>query len=180
MRTRVYNNLTVVPKGRPISNGVTTTYIALGSNLGDKRQNIKMAIRSVKQLKKTSVTGVSKLYRTLPENRACRQAGNTPQPNFINAVIKIETTLPATTLLKELLRIEKTLGRIRIGGQLLPRTIDLDVLLYGRKSYRLPHLTIPHPRMHRRRFVLEPLCELAPDLTHPLLNKSICTLLKKL
>lgn len=150
-----------------------TAYIALGSNLGDKRQNIKMAIRSINQLKDTAVTGVSGLYRTLPE-------GNTPQPNFINAVIKMQTSLPATTLLKELLRIEKTLGRVRINSRLLPRTIDLDILLYGRKSYRLPHLTIPHPRMHRRRFVLEPLCELAPDLIHPVLYCPIKTLLTKI
>lgn len=154
-----------------------TAYIALGSNLGDKQQNIKQAIRSIKQLKNTSVTGISELYRTLPE-------GNIPQPNFINAAIEIQTSLPATTLLKELLRIEKTLGRVRVSGlpagrhgKLLPRTIDLDILLYGQKSYHLPHLNIPHPRMHRRRFVLEPLCELAPDLIHPVLHRPIKALL---
>lgn len=164
-----------------------TAYIALGSNLGNKRQNIKMAIRSIKQLKDTSVTGISGLYQTLPEGRAYRQAGNIPQPNFINAAIEIQTSLPATTLLKELLRIEKTLGRVRVSGlpagrhgKLLPRTIDLDILLYGRNSYRLPHLTIPHPRMHRRRFVLEPLCELAPDLMHPVLHCPMKILLTRI
>ena len=173
MRTRVYNNLTAVPEGRPISNGVTTAYIALGSNLGDKRQNIKMAIRFIKQIGGTSVTGVSGFYRTPAEGRI-------QQPNFINAVIKIKTSLSALTLLRKLLRIEKTLGRVRVSGKLLPRTIDLDILLYGQKTYRLPHLTIPHPRMHRRRFVLEPLCELAPDLMHPVLHCPMKTLLTKI
>jgi len=152
-----------------------TAYIALGSNLGDKQQNIKMSIRSIKQLKNTSVTGISGFYRTPAEGRAYIQ-----QPNFINAAIEIKTSLPAMALLKELLRIEKTLGRVRVNGKLLPRTIDLDILLYGQKTYRSSHLTIPHPRMHRRRFVLEPLCELVPDLIHPVLNKPICTLLSKL
>jgi 2-amino-4-hydroxy-6-hydroxymethyldihydropteridine diphosphokinase len=152
---------------------VITAYIALGSNLGDKQQNIKQAIRSIKRLKNTSVIGISGLYRTLPE-------GNIPQPNFINAAIEIQTSLPATTLLKKLLRIEKTLGRIRVKDKLLPRTIDLDILLYGQKSYRLPHLTIPHPRMHQRRFVLEPLCELAPDLIHPVLHCPMKTLLTRI
>lgn len=152
-----------------------TAYIALGSNLGDKQQNIKMSIRSIKQLKNTSVTGISGFYRTPAEGRAYIQ-----QPNFINAAIEIKTSLPAMALLKELLRIEKTLGRVRVNGKLLPRTIDLDILFYGQKTYRSSHLTIPHPRMHRRRFVLEPLCELVPDLIHPVLNKPICTLLSKL
>jgi len=143
-----------------------TAYIALGSNLNDKQQNIKTAIRYIEKLKNTSVTGVSGLYRTLPE-------GNTPQPNFINAVLKIQTSLPAIILLKELLRIEKILGRIRVKDKLLPRTIDIDILLYGDKSYHLPQLTIPHPRMHKRRFVLDPLCELAPKLMHPILHSPI-------
>lgn len=151
---------------------MTTAYIALGSNLGDKRQNIKMAIRSIKQLKNTSVTGISGLYRTPAE-------GNIQQPNFINAVIEIKTSLPAMALLNKLSRIETALGRARVSGRLLPRTIDLDILLYGRKIYRSAHLAIPHPRMHRRRFVLEPLCELVPNLTHPTLNKPMKTLLGK-
>ncbi|MBI5779096.1 MAG: 2-amino-4-hydroxy-6-hydroxymethyldihydropteridine diphosphokinase [Planctomycetes bacterium] len=150
-----------------------TAYIALGSNLGDKQQNIKIAIRSIKQIKDTRVTGVSGIYRTPAE-------GNIQQPNYINAVIEMKTSLSAIALLKESSRIEKTLGRVRINDRLLPRTIDLDILLYGQKIYRLPHLTIPHPRMHKRRFVLEPLCELAPELMHPVLNKPICALLKKL
>lgn len=157
-----------------------TAYIALGSNLGDKQQNIKMSIRSIKQLKNTSVTGISGFYRTLAEGRAYRQADSIQQPNFVNAAIEIKTSLSAMALLKELLRIEKTLGRFRVNGKLLPRPIDLDILLYGQKTYRSSHLTIPHPRMHRRRFVLEPLCELVPNLIHPVLNKPICTLLSKL
>ncbi|MEW6027219.1 MAG: 2-amino-4-hydroxy-6-hydroxymethyldihydropteridine diphosphokinase [Planctomycetota bacterium] len=190
MRTRTCNNVTVVPVGRPISNGVTTAYIALGSNLGDKRRNIKDAIRMIRRLQGTSVTAVSGLYRTPAEGRAYRsclrqihrggQAGNIQQPNFINAAIEIKTSLSAQELLDKLSAIEKTLGRVRVDGKLLPRTIDLDILLYGQKVYRLKRLTVPHPRMHRRRFVLEPLCELAPDLVHPVLKKPIRDLLKKI
>ena len=148
-------------------------YIALGSNLGNKRLNIETGIQLIKKISQTKFKRVSRLYKTPAE-------GKTNQPNFLNAVARIDTELDAETLLDELMSIEKRVGRVRTGEKNEPRVIDLDILLYGNEVYNNIRLTIPHPRMHQRRFVLEPLNEIAPDLVHPTLWKTIRILLNGL
>ncbi len=135
-----------------------TAYIALGSNLGDRAANLKAALELLESAE-LHVLRRSSLYETAPQ-------GLLDQPWFLNQVIEAETTLLPRQLLKRLLNIERELGRkrsIRNG----PRTIDLDIVLYGSSVIRTAELTVPHPRMKKRRFVLEPLAELAPDLRHP-------------
>ena len=148
-------------------------YIALGSNLGNKRLNIENAIKLIGKIERTTLVRTSGIYKTVPEGRA-------NQPSFLNAVAEIHTSLSTDNLLDRLMQAEKQIGRTRSGKRNEPRVIDLDILLYGQETYHLPHLIIPHPRMHRRRFVLEPLCEIAPDLIHPVLHKTMRALLKKL
>lgn len=137
----------------------TLCYIGLGSNLDDPKHQVRQAIATI-----TNTTGIqllksSSLYQTKP-------VGPQDQPNFINAVIECKTILSAEALLKTLLSIEQQQGRIRNKNQLRwgPRIIDLDILLYGHARISLPHLTIPHPEMMNRDFVLTPLIELNPDL----------------
>jgi 2-amino-4-hydroxy-6-hydroxymethyldihydropteridine diphosphokinase len=140
-----------------IKTNLNTVYIGLGSNLGDKNKNIKKAIKLIKEKKIANKIKCSSFHKTKP-------AGVKNQPEFINAVIGGTTTLSPLTLLKELKIIERDMGRIyliRWG----PRIIDLDILLYGNKSVNLPNLKIPHPLMHKRKFVTEPLLEIAPELT---------------
>jgi len=144
-------------------------YIALGSNIGDRAKNFHAAIDLMNGVEGISVLRVSSFHDTKP-------VGGPPQPDYLNAVAEVETDLPPTDLLAELQRIERRLGRTR-AAHWGPRTIDLDILLMGDTIVDEPHLTIPHPRMHERRFVLEPLCELAPDAVHPRLKKTMRELL---
>lgn len=148
-------------------------YIALGSNLGNKRLNIIKAIRFISHIKQTVLTHRSGLYRTPP-------AGKSNQPNFLNAVVEIKTSLSAMNLLKEILKIEKRMGRVRSDERWAPRIIDIDILLYNQDTYHSSRLIVPHPRMHQRRFVLEPLCDISPDLIHPISHKLMSVLLKEL
>lgn len=127
-------------------------YLGVGSNLGNRRKNIKLAVKRVNALKGTRIVKESKLYDSLPAG------GPLGQPNYLNAVLKIQTAIPPLDLLKKLKRIEKELGRIpavRFG----PRIIDLDILLYADKVIKNKELTVPHPRMFRRDFVVRPLKE---------------------
>jgi 2-amino-4-hydroxy-6-hydroxymethyldihydropteridine diphosphokinase len=151
----------------------SVAYISLGSNLGSKRQNLCKAIDLLGSLPACRIKGISKYYKTFAE-------GKINQPNFLNAVIRINTHLPVNILLKKLHEIEHKIGRVRTKSRWEPRIIDLDILLYGNLLCNLPELTIPHPLLHKRIFVLEPLCEIAPDGMHPKLNKSIKTLLNEL
>lgn len=134
-------------------------FIALGSNLDDPVVQVTSAAAAIAQLPETRRTGCSSLYRTAP-------VGLTAQPDFINAVCAVETGLPAPELMQALLAIERTHGRVRAipGG---PRSLDLDLLLYGDAVIRAPGLTVPHPRLHERAFVLYPLAEIAPALVIP-------------
>jgi 2-amino-4-hydroxy-6-hydroxymethyldihydropteridine diphosphokinase len=132
-----------------------TAFVGLGSNLGDPAAQIRSAIRALAALPETRLVRRSSLYRNPP-------AGYLDQPEFINAVARIETRLAPRDLLEELLAIERAHGRVRDfpNG---PRTLDLDILLYGERTVREPGLTIPHPRMLERAFVLLPLAEIAPE-----------------
>lgn len=134
-------------------------YVALGSNLGDPVGTLKDAVESLAALRGSLLKAVSSLYRTAP-------VGLRHQPDFINAVAAVDTRLPAMELLQELFAVEAAFGRRR-GIKNAPRTLDLDLLLHGDVVQDDPQLTLPHPRMHERAFVLVPLAEIAPDLVIP-------------
>lgn len=134
-------------------------YIALGSNLAEPEAQIKQALAALAQLPQTHLRAQSALYRSTP-------VGYAAQPDFINAVALVETGLNAHDLLQSLLGIERDFGRVR-DFRNAPRTLDLDLLLYGDLMFHEVGLTLPHPRMHERAFVLLPLLEIAPDCTIP-------------
>jgi 2-amino-4-hydroxy-6-hydroxymethyldihydropteridine diphosphokinase len=133
---------------------MTRAYVGLGANLGDREATIRAALHAL-----PGVVAVSSLRETDP-------VGVVDQPRFLNGVAAVETDLSARELLEELLAIERELGRER-RERWGPRTIDLDLLLYGEETIDEPGLTVPHPRLHERRFALEPLAELAPDAVIP-------------
>lgn len=135
-------------------------YVSLGSNLDDRRRHVEEGVRRLGTESGVRVRGVSRIYETAPEGPVREQ------PRFLNAVAEIETDLGPEALLDRLLRIEAAEGRERRVRQ-GPRTLDLDLLIYGDRVLRSDRLQVPHPRMCERRFVLEPLAELAPELVIP-------------
>ena len=135
-------------------------YISLGSNLDNPVQQIKTALSALRQIPDTNFIGCSSLYQTAP-------VGYWPQPDFINAVAALETSLSAETLLAQLQLVEHRQGRIRDGKKNRPRALDLDLLLYGNEIIQSPNLVVPHPRLHERAFVLMPLEEIAANLLIP-------------
>ena len=139
---------------------MTTAYVGLGANLGDRRVTIEEALGRLADEPGIDVTATSTLRKTAP-------VGYTDQPTFLNGAARLETSLTARELLDRLLAVERALGRERTGPRFGPRTIDLDLLLYGDETIDERGLTVPHPRLHERRFVLEPLVELDPYLTLP-------------
>jgi 2-amino-4-hydroxy-6-hydroxymethyldihydropteridine diphosphokinase len=147
-----------------------TAYLSLGSNLPDRAANLRRALTLLTSpdlhIKRTSAT-----YETEPQ-------GLPHQPWFLNLVVEIETTLFPLQLLSRIQKIEKELGRKRLVPK-GPRTIDIDILLFGNFIVDTATLTVPHPRMHLRRFVLEPLAELAPDLRHPITRRTIREMLNE-
>lgn len=145
-------------------------YLSVGSNLGNREQNLKEAVRRASTLGR--VVAVSSFYETEPVEV-------TDQPWFLNCVLALETTAEPAQLMRELLRIEHEMGRQRLVKK-GPRSIDIDILLFGDAVVNTPDLTIPHPEMTRRRFVLEPLAEIAPDLLHPVSQKTVTLLLAEL
>jgi 2-amino-4-hydroxy-6-hydroxymethyldihydropteridine diphosphokinase len=139
---------------------MVAAYVGLGANLGDPRRQLRAAAAALAELPHTRLLRCSSLYRSAP-------VGVTSQPDFLNAVCAIETTLAAAELMQYLLEIEAHLGRVRGASRGEPRTLDLDLLLHGAEAVATAELTLPHPRMHERAFVLLPLAEIAPGLEIP-------------
>jgi 2-amino-4-hydroxy-6-hydroxymethyldihydropteridine diphosphokinase len=138
---------------------VTAAFIGLGANLGEPRRQVQQAFRELDAIPHTRVVRTSSLYRSAP-------LGYAEQPSFVNAVAQVETGLPAERLLAELQAIEAAHGRRRSFAN-APRTLDLDLLLFGNAILDVPGLKVPHPRMHERAFVLLPLLEIAENVTIP-------------
>lgn len=140
---------------------MTRAFVGLGSNLGERETTLRAAIGRLRTIPNVEVRRVSTLRDTEP-------VGNVDQPRFLNGVVELETTLSARALLGVLLELERAFGRDRSTGPPMgPRTLDLDLLLYGDATIDEPLLEVPHPRLQERRFVLEPLAELDPDLEVP-------------
>lgn len=145
-------------------------YLGLGSNMGDREANIARAVELIDRLDRVEVCAVSSLYETEPRMY-------TAQPDFLNACAKIRTDLAARNLLDELLAIERAVGRVRRVDN-GPRTIDLDILLYGDRVIEQEGLAIPHPGLPERAFVLRPLAEIASEVVHPQSGESVADLLE--
>lgn len=148
-------------------------YLSLGSNLGDKEMNIKKAVELLQQTDGIDITMVSGCYDTEPEGMGKNQ------PRFVNSVVELYTTLPPRDLLEKTQHIEADLGRTN-KNDLTPRLIDIDIILYGDDIIIEEDLTIPHPLMHERFFVLEPLHEIAPEVVHPVMGDTVEHLLHQL
>ena len=152
-------------------------FIGLGTNLGDRAANYRQAIQRIGQLPESRIVRHSSIYETEPVGDV--------KGFFLNGVVELETAMSAHALMPRLLAIERAMGRRRsterkpaaARRKYRPRTIDLDLLLFDREIIRTTSLTVPHPRMHERRFVLAPMAELAPALIHPVLTVSISELL---
>jgi 2-amino-4-hydroxy-6-hydroxymethyldihydropteridine diphosphokinase len=152
--------------------GTKTVYLSLGSNVGDRRNNLEQALAML-EAAGVRIVKRSSLYETAPRDVL-------DQPWFLNMVVEAETPALPLQFLTLLQRVERELGRNRgTGIRRGPRTIDLDILLFGRAAIDTPGLTIPHPRMTLRRFVLEPLVEIAPELRHPLTRRLFSDHLKE-
>ena len=140
-----------------------TVYLSLGSNLGDREENLRTAISKLGEF--GDVVAVSSFYETEPVDVGA-------QPWFLNCAVKLDTEKMPRQLMSAILTLEQSMGRQRRQNK-GPRTIDIDVLLFGGSVIELPSLTVPHPRMHKRRFVLEPLAEIAADVRHPAFKRTM-------
>ena len=142
-------------------------YLSLGSNLGDRAANLRIAIDSLREL--GEVVAVSSFYETEPMEVS-------DQPWFVNCAVALKTELMPRQFLSRMLKIEREMGRRRVRPK-GPRTIDIDIVLFGNSVVHTPQLDVPHPAMHQRRFVLQPLSEIAADVRHPVLKMKVRDLL---
>lgn len=149
---------------------MTTAYVALGTNLGDRLLNLAEARRRLRAFGALTPGPVLETEALLPEE------DRTPQPRYLNSVDRLETQLSARALFRALKRSEREMGRV-LTTRWAPRLIDLDLVLFGDEAFSSPELTVPHPRMHERRFVLEPLAFHAPALVHPASGLRVAELL---
>lgn len=144
-------------------------YVGVGSNLGDRWANLARAARGLREAPRVAPLRASRVWDTAPMGP--------PQPRYLNAVLEVESLLPARGLLEALLRIERAAGRRRDGVRWTARTLDLDLLLFGDEPVHEPGLSIPHPGIASRRFVLAPLAELCPERTVPGTGRTVAELL---
>lgn len=147
-------------------------YVGLGSNLGDRAETLRRALAGLAATPGVERVRASSLYETEPVGP--------PQGRYLNAVAALDTTLDAFALLARLRELERAGGRMRTGERNAPRTLDLDLLLFGDACIDTPELTVPHPRLHERAFVLVPLAELAAEAVHPRFGAPVAELLARL
>lgn len=147
-------------------------FLSIGSNIGDKKYNLLTAVKNIGLIEDTEVAKVSSILETAP-------FGVVDQDDFLNACLEISTLLTPQELLKELLAVEEKMGRVRT-RKWGPRIIDIDILLFDKEIIEENNLAVPHPWMCERSFVLDPLCEIAPNVVHPLMNKTIFNLKREL
>lgn len=150
-------------------------FIALGGNIGDRENALNTALEALEKF--CTIVASSDWIETAPVG------GEPGQPNYLNGVVEVRTSLSPLKLLRKLLQTEIELGRLRGAGEKRwgPRVIDLDLLLFGERVIdAAPELILPHPRMHQRQFVLQPLCQIAPQIVHPVAGKTAAELLRQL
>ncbi|MET3557236.1 2-amino-4-hydroxy-6-hydroxymethyldihydropteridine diphosphokinase [Streptococcus rupicaprae] len=150
---------------------MSQVFLSLGSNMGNRANYLEQAVQGLKDLPATHLLAVSPLYET-------SAWGKTDQADFLNLCLSVDTGLSPQDLLRHTQALELSLGRER-HEHWGPRTVDIDILLYGHEVIREPHLTIPHPLMQERAFVLVPLADIAPSFQHPIFMKSIAELLEE-
>ena len=151
---------------------MSQVFIGVGSNEGERFAHISRAVQALGSMPGVRLRQMAMILETEP-------LGGPPQGPYLNTVVEVETTLPPLELLRSLKAIERRLGREPVPQRWAPRPIDLDILLYDDCVIQEPELCIPHPRLHERRFVLEPLAQLAPELVHPVLCQSVASLCER-